>query len=158
MAMFGRDAFRVELHTMDGQAFMTKAHYMPIIAACIDDEASWNVFHDQRVIARGGKGRGQARKQPRAIMRYGRCFPCISPPRTTVPPKYWPMDWWPRHTPSNGFPAAAQAPTKSSEMPASLGVQGPGEMRNALAPLRRAWSAVNASLRTTCVSAPNSIK
>ena len=39
MAMFSCNAFWVELHTMDGQAFMAKRHDMPIIAARINDQA-----------------------------------------------------------------------------------------------------------------------
>ena len=38
------------------------------------------------------------------------------------------MAWWPRHTPSSGTPAAAAARTSGTLMPASRGVQGPGEI------------------------------
>ena len=43
-------------------------------------------------------------------------------------------------------------------MPASFGVQGPGEMRKPAAPVAMACAAVSASLRTTSTSAPSSIR
>ena len=56
-------------------------------------------------------------------------LPCISrSARTTSPPNASPMAWWPRHTPRSGTPAAAAARTSGTLMPASRGVQGPGEM------------------------------
>ena len=45
----------------------------------------------------------------------------------TSPPNAWAIAWWPRHTPSVGTPASGIRRTSSSVMPASLGVQGPGE-------------------------------
>ena len=48
--------------------------------------------------------------------------------RTTSPPNASPMAWWPRQTPSSGTPAAAAARTSGTLIPASRGVQGPGEI------------------------------
>ena len=56
----------------------------------------------------------------------------------SAPPKCWPIAWWPRQTPSSGRRASAQAATRSSEIPASSGVPGPGEIRIASAPLASA--------------------
>ncbi len=75
------------------------------------------------------KGEGRPSNTPVPSWLTGEVLPCISPPRTTLPPKCWPIDWWPRHTPSSGFFASAQAATRSRLTPASLGVQGPGEIR-----------------------------
>lgn len=46
--------------------------------------------------------------------------------RSTRPPNTSPMHWWPRHTPKIGmrWPKAA---ITALLIPASLGVQGPGE-------------------------------
>ena len=61
------------------------------------------------------------------------------------------IDWWPRQTPKMGtFPAKDL--TMSQLMPASLGVQGPGEMM--MWSGFRAWASamVILSLRKTCKS------
>ena len=47
--------------------------------------------------------------------------------RTIVPPKTCPIDWCPRQTPRIGIRPANRL-TTSQEMPASSGVQGPGEI------------------------------
>ena len=44
-----------------------------------------------------------------------------------MPPNAWASDWWPRQTPSVGTPASGKRRIASTEMPASLGVHGPGE-------------------------------
>ena len=88
----------------------------------------------------------------------GDVLPCISPPRVTRPPKCCPIAWCPRHTPSSGRAAPAQAATSSRLIPASFGVHGPGEIRNPFAPLDSACPALIASLRTTSTSAPSSIR
>src|ERR1035438_6121052 len=52
----------------------------------------------------------------------GDVLPCISrPARTTLPPKYCPTAWCPRHTPKIGL-RPAKAPKISSVAPAPLGV------------------------------------
>ena len=57
------------------------------------------------------------------------------------------MDWWPRHTPRSGTPAAAAARTSGTLMPASRGVHGPGEMTTATGCSARAPSTLRASFR-----------
>ena len=43
------------------------------------------------------------------------------------PPNAWPIAWWPRHTPRIGiWPANSRI--SGTEMPASFGVHGPGEI------------------------------
>ena len=44
-----------------------------------------------------------------------------------MPPNACASDWWPRQTPSVGTPASGKRRIASTEMPASLGVHGPGE-------------------------------
>ena len=80
----------------------------------------------------------------------------ISPARTTSPPKAWPIAWWPRQTPSSGVRVSAAAAISARQMPASFGVQGPGESRIAdgLSAIA-AWTSIS-SLRRTMVSAPSS--
>ena len=54
-------------------------------------------------------------------------LPCTSVgARTTLPPKAWPIAWWPRQTPRIGIVGDALAIT-SRQMPASFGVHGPGD-------------------------------
>ena len=67
------------------------------------------------------------------------------------------MAWWPRQTPKIGSASGAAA-SSSRQMPASFGVQGPGDSRIASAPSASASAAVSASLRTTRVSAPSSFR
>jgi hypothetical protein len=121
VAMFGGDAFGVELHAVDRQAGMAEAHRVAVIGAGVDHEAFGHVLDDQRVIARGGERRGQPGEHAGAVVGDRRVLPCISPPRTTLPPKYWPIDWWPRHTPSSGTWACAAAPTRSRLIPLRWG-------------------------------------
>ena len=45
----------------------------------------------------------------------------------TLPPNAWPIDWWPRQTPSVLTPASGKRRMTSTLIPASLGVHGPGE-------------------------------
>ena len=42
------------------------------------------------------------------------------------------MAWWPRHTPSSGVAAAAQARTSGIDAPARSGVPGPGTEQDAV--------------------------
>jgi hypothetical protein len=89
-------------------------------------------------------------------------LPCISScARTILPPKAAPMLWWPRHTPRMGS-LPAKCWMAATEMPASAGEQGPGEMTSrSMAPASsRRWisSTVISSLRTTVTSAPSSPK
>src|SRR5256712_7516078 len=74
------------------------------------------------------KSGGMLEKMPFASWRMRETLPCITClARTTLPPKACPIAWWPRHTPSRGIrPITFSISCK--EMPASLGVQGPGEM------------------------------
>ena len=51
-----------------------------------------------------------------------------------MPPKASTIAWWPRQTPSTGVPASAKARIASPEIPASAGVQGPGETTSRSAP------------------------
>ena len=71
MAMFGGDAFRVELHAVDGQFPVPESHDMAVVAGRVDDQLFGNIFNDQRVIACCGEGGGEAREQPAAIMADG---------------------------------------------------------------------------------------
>ena len=54
-------------------------------------------------------------------------LPCTGWWVMTLAPHAWTSAWWPRHTPRVGIPASGKRRTASSEMPASLGVHGPGE-------------------------------
>ena len=75
------------------------------------------------------KGEGRPSKRPRPSWRMGDVLPCIRrSARTTRPPYACPMAWWPRQTPKMGSSAPRSRRT-ASEMPASFGVHGPGEMR-----------------------------
>ncbi len=72
------------------------------------------------------------------------------------------MLWWPRHTPSTGS-LPAKYSIAATEMPASLGELGPGEITMALNAFvshqrNRLQSSVISSLRTTVTSAPSSPK
>ena len=51
----------------------------------------------------------------------------ISGARTTCPPKASPMHWWPRQTPSVGTRGPSSR-SSSTEIPASPGEHGPGEI------------------------------
>ena len=58
-------------------------------------------------------------------------------------------DWMDLFSQTGTALQSAAAPTRSRLIPASLGVQGPGEMRKPCAPLAMACAADIASLRTT---------
>ena len=83
-------------------------------------------------------------------------LPCIgSGARTTVPPNAWPIAWCPRHTPSSGTRPAAAA-IRSRQIPASLGVQGPGDSTIASGCIASASATDSLSLRHTSHWAPTS--
>ena len=65
------------------------------------------------------------------------------------------MHWWPRQTPSTGSRVPKWRMT-SLEMPASRGVQGPGETTMPEGTRAVISSSVIRSLRTTLTSAPSS--
>ena len=87
---------------------------------------------DERVIARRReRRRARRRRRPLPSWRMREVLPCMTrSARTTLPPNAWPIAWWPRHTPRIGtLPGEALAISRS-EMPASSGVHGPGEMHD----------------------------
>ena len=69
------------------------------------------------------------------------CFAC-----TMRPPNAWPMLWCPRHTPRIGI-SPAKRWISGTEMPASFGVHGPGEMTMCAGASRAISSSVISSLR-----------
>ena len=70
MAMLGGDAFRVELDAVEGQFLVPHAHDQPFGAGGVDGEAIGQILgaDDQRMVARGLIGRGQAGEDAGAIM------------------------------------------------------------------------------------------
>jgi hypothetical protein len=83
-------------------------------------------------------------------------LPCIGAgARVTLPPNAWPIAWWPRQTPRIGVVSLA-APMRSRQIPASLGVQGPGDRTIASGRAASASSTPIASFRHTDTSAPSS--
>ena len=83
-------------------------------------------------------------------------LPCTGTWRTTLPPNACASDWWPRQTPSVGTPASGKRRMTSSEMPASVGVHGPGETTTRSEPRSSSSSTLARSLRTTSSSHPSS--
>ena len=83
--------------------------------------------HDQRVIARDGQRARQAGEEVLAVVGDLGRLAVHGMWRTTRPPNACPSDWWPRQTPSVLTPASGKRRMTSTEMPASLGVHGPGE-------------------------------
>ncbi len=77
----------------------------------------------------------------------------MRPAPATVAPKATPMLWWPRQTPSSGS-RPEKALISSTDMPASLGVQGPGEMTSPSGLSASTPAASISSLRNTFSSAP----
>ena len=67
------------------------------------------------------------------------------------------MAWWPRQTPSSGT-APESSRMAGSEMPASAGVQGPGEITIASGARARMPATSRASLRATRTVSPSSSK
>ena len=65
-----------------------------------------------------------------------------------LPPKTWPIAWWPRHTPSTGMPRSANARIAAQMMPASSGRPGPGRQQHRVGRRASASSTVSSSLRT----------
>ena len=83
-------------------------------------------------------------------------LPCICfCARATVPPKAWPMDWWPRQTPRMGVREWKRR-MRSREIPPSSGVPGPGEITMPSGSRRSTSSTVILSLRATFIVAPSS--
>ena len=67
---------------------------------------------------------------------------------TIFPPNAWPIDWWPRHTPRIGI-LPAKRWIAGTEIPASVGVHGPGEITMCFGASRSTSSSVSSSLRIT---------
>src|SRR5262245_15600905 len=61
------DAFGVELHSVNRKFAMAQAHDLLFLRPCRDFEASGKrlPFHQQRVVARGLKGRGESGEDAR---------------------------------------------------------------------------------------------
>ena len=86
-------------------------------------------------------------KTPLPVWWIGLVLPCIRLwARITSPPIAWPIDWWPRQTPRIGRSSGAPL-ISARQMPASLGVQGPGDSTTASGRMASASWAVSASLR-----------
>ena len=64
MSVFGRDAFRMELHAVDWFFFMLKAHDEAVVGLGCDFEGRWQrlEFDDQGMIARHRVRRRDARE------------------------------------------------------------------------------------------------
>ena len=98
-----------------------------------------------------GRARGGRRRRPRRRWWMVPSLPwTISAARTTLPPKAWPIAWWPRQTPMSGVRVSAAAAMSARQMPASSGVQGPGERRMAEGCIAIAACTSISSLRRTC--------
>jgi hypothetical protein len=67
------------------------------------------------------------------------------------------MLWWPRHTPSIGI-LPANSLISGTEMPASFGVQGPGDTTMRSGASRSISASEISSLRNTRTSSPSSPK
>ncbi len=80
VAVLGGDAFRVELHAVNGKRRVAKAHDVGVIGLRIDCEAIRNVGDNQRVIARGDERAGQACEYAGAIVRHGAGLSVHQPP------------------------------------------------------------------------------
>ena len=72
--MLGGNAFGMELNAVDGQVAMAEAHDRPVVAGGVDEQAVGNILHDERVIARRGKGRRDTNEKPGAVMGDRRCL------------------------------------------------------------------------------------
>ena len=77
--------------------------------------------------------------------------------RTIRPPYATPMHWWPRHTPSVGTDGPS-ARISCVEMPASVGVQGPGDTTRWVGFRAAASFTVSESARSTRTRRPSSRK
>ena len=66
-----------------------------------------------------------------------------------LPPKTWPMHWWPRQTPEQRHPRG-EAPDQVVGDPRLRGVHGPGEMMRCEGLRASISSTVILSLRKTC--------
>ena len=83
-------------------------------------------------------------KTPAPVCRISESLPCTGTgARITLPPKAWPMAWWPRQTPKIGMCTEARL-IRSRQMPASLGVHGPGD--STIASGSRASDVIDADL------------
>jgi hypothetical protein len=125
----------VELHTFQrrgraGQAAVAHAHDLAVFRGGGDFQTvgQRRTFDGQRVVADDAELRRQALVDTAPVGGWiVLALPCICTwARTTLPPSAAPMAWWPRHTPSSG-----SLPVKcwmaSTQMPASAGLQGPGD-------------------------------
>ena len=90
MAMFGGDAFGMELDAVDRERGVAEAHHMAIIARRIDDQLGRNILDDQRVIARRRERRGEADEQPAPVMRHLRSLPVHQPAAHHIPAEMLP--------------------------------------------------------------------
>ena len=79
MAMLRGDTFGVKLHAVDWERRVAEAHDVTVIGCCIDDQTIGDIFDNEAVIARRGKRRGKAGKEPAAVMRHRRGFAMHQP-------------------------------------------------------------------------------
>ena len=83
---------------------------------------------DQRVVTADEQRVGQAREDRRAVVADLRVLAVDRLADDHSPPNASTIAWCPRQTPSVGMPASGKRRDASTEIPASAGVQGPGEI------------------------------
>ena len=159
-AVLGQHRLGVELEADDRVLAVAERHDLALLAAGGDHQLVGEVL-PPRPPASGSARRsadpGGRRRRPRRRGRSREALPCIGRrARTIWPPKAWPMHWWPRQTPEDRDRRARAGAPAARDTPASLGVQGPGEMTMCEGSSAAISSTVTASQRTTSVAQPSS--
>jgi len=148
LAGFGEDGFGMELHAFDFVAAVTEGMMMPSsVSAVIINSPRRDFLDDQGMIRRGGEGIRQAAENVLTVVWYLARFAMEEFGARTICRRTQANGWWPRHTPRIGI--FRPALDSSTEMPASCGVQGPGEITMRSGFRRMISSTVILSLRCT---------
>ncbi len=125
--MLGENRLGVELNSLGGQLAVADSHHDTTPGCAELEHVRQVVLGDQRVVAADLDLLRQAAEDRAAVMldRGGLAVDRLVP--DDRPPQACTSDWCPRQTPSVGMPATGKRLTASRLMPASFGVQGPGE-------------------------------
>ena len=132
VSMLGQHRLRMELDADDRELPVAQAHDLALLAPrrhLAGSPAGASSRDDQRVVA-GHLQRVAAGRRTRRCRRGGRARSCRASAAARARPRRRrpaPMHWWPRHTPRIGTRRRSRVIT-ALLMPASVGVQGPGEM------------------------------
>ena len=156
MTMFRENALRMKLHAMDGVMAVRQAHDKAVFSLSSDHKIIWQcvAFDDQRVIARRLKRAIDAAEDRLAFMQDGREFAVDGLRRAHDLAAIGIPDGLVTKADAKDRDCTACGMDQIRQIPASLGVQGPGESTIASGAALMTSPVLISSLRYTLTSAP----